>query len=73
MLQDLIKLKDILDTKLTPIVEAIEKADPTTEEYSRLLDNFSMSITLNSNLSKTLIGVEQALNKEKVEEKVEEK
>jgi len=73
MLQDLVKLKDILDTKLTPIVEAIEKSDPTTEEYSRLLDNFSMSITLSSNLSKTLIGVEQALNKEKVEEKVEEK
>ena len=57
MIEDLAKLTKILDEKVKPMVDAIEKTDPSKEEYGILLSNFSMTMTLASNLNRTLLDV----------------
>ena len=59
MIEDLTKLTKILDDKVKPMVEAIEKADPSSKEYGDLLANFSITMTLASNLNRTLLDVAQ--------------
>lgn len=57
MIEDLTKLTKILDGKVKPMVEAIDKADPASKEYGDLIANFSMTMTLASNLNRTLLDV----------------
>jgi hypothetical protein len=59
MIEDLAKLTKILDAKVAPMVKAIEEADPSKEEYGILISNFSMTMTLASNLNRTLLDVAQ--------------
>lgn len=76
MIEDLANLTKILDEKVKPMVEAIKNADPSKEEYGILLSNFSMTMTLASNLNRTLLDVAQraqAMTAEKPAENKEEK
>lgn len=57
MVKDLIKLAEVLNKKVNPLVEAIEKADPTTEEYEQLLENYSGTMQLISTLNRTLTDI----------------
>ena len=50
MEKDMIKLNEILTKKIPVIVEAIEKADPVTEDYNKLLTNFNSSMVIYSEL-----------------------
>lgn len=50
MEKDLIKLSEILNKKLPSIVDAIEKADATSEEYNKLLTNFNSSMVIYSEI-----------------------
>lgn len=73
MIEDLANLTKILDEKVKPMVEAIKKADPSKEEYGILLSNFSMTMTLASNVNRTLIDVAQRAQAMTEENKKEEK
>ena len=73
MIEDLANLTKILDEKVKPMVEAIKKADPSKEEYGILLSNFSMTMTLASNVNRTLIDVAQRAQAMQAEKKEEEK
>ena len=68
MIKDLVKLVKVLESKVEPIVEAVEKADPTTEEYGELLENFSASMQLISLINRTLADVSAAMKANKEEE-----
>lgn len=57
MIKDLTDLTKILDDKVKPMVDAIKEADPTKEEYGVLLANFGATMTLASNLNRTLLDV----------------
>ena len=57
MIKDLQELTKILDDKVKPMVDAIKEADPTKEEFGVLLSNFSLTMTLSSNLNRTLMDV----------------
>ena len=73
MIEDLANLTKILDEKVKPMVEAIKNADPSKEEYGILLSNFSMTMTLASNVNRTLIDVAQRAQAMQTEKKEEEK
>jgi F0F1-type ATP synthase membrane subunit b/b' len=73
MIEDLANLTKILDEKVKPMVEAIKNADPSKEEYGILLSNFSMTMTLASNVNRTLIDVAQRAQAMQAENKEEEK
>lgn len=68
MIKDLVKLVKVLESKVEPIVDAVEKADPTTEEYGDLLENFSASMQLISLINRTLADVSAAMKANKEEE-----
>jgi hypothetical protein len=72
MIKDLVKLVKVLESKVEPIVEAVEKADPTTEEYGELLENFSASMQLISLINRTLADVSAAMKANKEEETKDE-
>ena len=72
MIKDLVKLVKVLENKVEPIVEAVEKADPTTEEYGELLENFSASMQLISLINRTLADVSAAMKANKEEETKDE-
>jgi hypothetical protein len=72
MIKDLVKLVKVLESKVEPIVEAVEKADPTTEEYGDLLENFSASMQLISLINRTLADVSAAMKANKEEETKDE-
>lgn len=57
MIKDLQELTEILDHKVRPMVDAIKEADPTKEEFGVLISNFSLTMTLSSNLNRTLMDV----------------
>ena len=71
MIKDLQRLSGVFDTKITPLVDAIEKADPTTKEYKELLENYALTMSVSSNVARTLLAVAQAAQEqpEKKEEK----
>ena len=73
MIEDLANLTKILDEKVKPMVEAIKNADPSKEEYGILLSNFSITMTLASNVNRTLIDVAQRAQAMQAENKEEEK
>ena len=73
MIEDLANLTKILDEKVKPMVEAIKNADPSKEEYGILLSNFSITMTLASNVNRTLIDVAQRAHAMQAENKEEEK
>ena len=72
MIKDLVKLVIVIESKVAPIVEAVEKADPTTEEYGELLENFSASMQLISLINRTLADVSAAMKANKEEETKDE-
>lgn len=57
MVKDLIKLVEVLNGKVNPLVEAIEKADPTTKEYGQVIDNYAGTMQLISTLNRTLAEI----------------
>lgn len=65
MVKDLVKLVEILNNKINPLVEAIEKEAPTTKEYEQLIDNYAGTMQLISTLNRTLAEITmQAIAKE---------
>lgn len=48
--KDLLKLQEVLKNKMPAIVEAIEKEEPTTEKYHRLIENFNSSMVVYSQI-----------------------
>lgn len=50
MEKDLAKLQEVLSKKIPGLVEAIEKADATSEEYGKLLGNFNSSMVVYSEI-----------------------
>lgn len=65
MVKDLVKLVEILNNKINPLVEAIEKEAPTTKEYGQLIDNYAGTMQLISTLNRTLAEITmQAMAKE---------
>ena len=71
MIEDLQRLSEVFDTKIKPLVDAIEKADPTTKEYKELLENYALTMSVSSNVARTLLAVAQAAQEQpkKKEEK----
>jgi hypothetical protein len=57
MVKDLIKLVEVLNSKVNPLVEAIEKEAPTTKEYGQLIDNYAGTMQLISTLNRTLTEI----------------
>ena len=59
MEKDFIKLESILEKNMPVIIEAIEKADPTTEAYKELLNNFNSSMVIYSQLQEMFMRAAQ--------------
>lgn len=68
MVKDLIKLVEVLNGKVNPLVEAIEKADPTTKEYGQVIDNYAGTMQLISTLNRTLAEISMSAQAKAKEE-----
>lgn len=68
MVKDLIKLVEVLNGKVNPLVEAIEKADPTTKEYGQVIDNYAGTMQLISTLNRTLTEISMSAQAKAKEE-----
>lgn len=68
MVKDLIKLVEVLNGKVNPLVEAIEKADPTTKEYGQVIDNYAGTMQLISTLNRTLTEISMSAQTKAKEE-----
>ena len=64
MEKHLMMLDNILEKKIPTLVEAIEKADPTSEEYNKLLTNFNSSMIIFSELKSMFARVAENLANE---------
>lgn len=58
------KLTSILEGKVDTIIEAIDKADPTTPEYKEMLINFDVTMGVSSNISTMLMQEEMMKNEQ---------
>lgn len=70
MEKDLIKLEGILEKDMPIIVEAIEKADATSEDYGKLLNNFNSTMVIYSQLQEMFMRAAMATQSK--EEQVKE-
>ena len=70
MLNKLQELSESFDEKVPVLVDALKDADPTTEDYKKLLENYALTMTVASNLNKTLLAIANAAA-EKTETKEE--
>ena len=68
MVKDLIKLVEVLNGKVNPLVEAIEKANPTTKEYGQVIDNYAGTMQLISTLNRTLTEISMSAKAQAKEE-----
>lgn len=69
MEKEMVKLNEILTKKIPVIVEAIEKADPVTEDYNKLLTNFNSSMVIYSEIQQMFAA--KALAAAKAEKEAE--
>lgn len=67
MIKEILKLNEELSKKVTPLVEGIANADPTTEEYGTMLSNITNTIDLISSLNMTLRSISENIKKEEGE------
>ena len=58
MKENLKRLSTILEGKATSLVDAIDKADPTTPEYKELLVNFDVTMGINGNIQNSIMQEE---------------
>lgn len=58
MVKNFVELSKTLEEKLSTLVEAVKSSDATTSDYKDLLENIAATLTLNSNLNRTLIALE---------------
>lgn len=72
MIKDLVKLVEVLNKKVPTLVEAIEKADPTTEEYEQLIENYAGTMQLISTLNRTLTEISMSAQAKAKEEGAED-
>lgn len=72
MIKDLVKLVEVLNKKVPTLVEAIEKADPTTEEYEQLIENYAGTMQLISTLNRTLTEISMSAQANTKEEGAED-
>lgn len=72
MIKDLVKLVETLNKKVPTLVEAIEKADPTTEEYEQLIENYAGTMQLISTLNRTLTEISMSAQANAKEEGAED-
>lgn len=68
MVKDLIKLVEVLNGKVKPLVEAVEKADPTTKEYGQVIENYAGTMQLISTLNRTLAEISMSAQAQAKEE-----
>lgn len=66
------KVAPILETKMVPIVDALEKADATSKEYTDLLTAFNSTMVVYSQLQELFIRRALAAQKEEEVINVEE-
>ena len=59
MEKDFVRLENILEKNMPSIINAIEKADPTTETYKELLNNFNSSMVIYSQLQEMFMRAAQ--------------
>lgn len=59
MEKDFVRLEEILEKNMPSIIDAIEKADPTTENYRDLLTNFNSSMVIYSQLQEMFMRAAQ--------------
>ena len=59
MEKDFVRLENILEKNMPSIIDAIEKADPTTETYKELLNNFNSSMVIYSQLQEMFMRAAQ--------------
>lgn len=72
MIKDLQRLTNALDEKVVALVDAIEKSDPTSDEYKRLLENFNTTMIISTNISQTLISFAKKAQELSQEKEVKE-
>lgn len=72
MFEDLQKLSKALDDKVGALVDAIQKADPLSEEYGKLLNNYNSTMVVASNTNRTIMAIAEQIKKQKEEEKKDE-
>lgn len=72
MVKDLIKLVEVLNKKVPTLVEAIEKADPTTGDYEQLIENYAGTMQLISTLNRTLTEISMSAQAKAKEEGAED-
>ena len=58
MVKNFVELSKTLEEKLSTLVEAVKSSDATTSDYKDLLENIAATLTLTSNLNRTLIALE---------------
>lgn len=68
MVKDLIKLVEVLNGKVKPLVEAVEKTDPTTKEYGQVIENYAGTMQLISTLNRTLAEISMSAKAQEKEE-----
>ena len=71
MEETMVKLSEILNKKLPSIVDAIEKADATSEEYNKLLTNFNSSMVIYSEIQ-SMFAARAMAEAKKANEEVKE-
>ncbi len=59
MEKDFVRLENILEKNMPSIIDALEKADPTTETYKELLNNFNSSMVIYSQLQEMFMRAAQ--------------
>ena len=57
MIKSLVELNKTIDTKVDELVEKIKGADPTTKDFTIMLENFSMAMTLSGNIARLLESI----------------
>lgn len=68
MIKDLVKLVEVLNKKVPELVEAIEKTNPTTDAYGKLIESYAGTMQLISTLNRTLAEIAVTAKENTMEE-----
>lgn len=60
MIKSLVELNKTIDEKVDELVKRIKEADPTTKEFTTMMDNFGLCMTISGNVARILENVARA-------------
>lgn len=68
MIEKMVEFSKILDEKAIELMEKVKDANPDSDQYGKMLENYSATMAVSSTINRTLMSIANKAKEEKKDE-----